>query len=203
MKTGKLIVFEGADEVGKTTLAKMLGAQLRSHNVACEVIGFPGNNVGTLGRHIYELHHNPKRFRVRQINPVSLQLLHVAAHIDEIERRIIPALEANKTIILDRFWWSSRIYGTANGGNENSLKRAIQAEIVHWQSIRPSCVFVVTCPLPFEKQTNMQKWKRIKHLYKKFASREARKYPVFIIDNNTTPEAAFEEVQKVVRQFFR
>jgi len=51
----------------------MLADELSSRGIACELVGFPGNEVGTLGRHIYELHHEPKRFHVERMNPVSLQ----------------------------------------------------------------------------------------------------------------------------------
>ncbi|HXR08043.1 MAG TPA: hypothetical protein VN765_11975, partial [Candidatus Acidoferrum sp.] len=186
MKTGKLIVFEGADEVGKTTLAAMLAESLLSRSLACEVVGFPGNEVGTLGFHVNEFHHDSARFQVKGINPTSLQMLHVAAHIDAIDRRIIPALRKSRIVILDRFWWSSWVYGTVNGANKESLEAVIRAESIHWMGIKPSRVFLITSQTPFEKQADLGKWKRISALYRKFASREQRKYPVTVIENKST-----------------
>jgi thymidylate kinase len=196
MKIGELIVFEGADEVGKTMLASMLAEAFGSKGIPCEVVGFPGNKVGTLGRHVNELHHYGSRFQVDQINPTSLQFLHIAAHIDTIDRQILPSLARKRIVILDRFWWSAWIYGSVNHANKNSLKAAIQGEAIHWHGIRPARLFLVTAPTPFEKQSDLQKWKRIDHAYKKFAAQEKQKYPVTVIRNDSTPEEALFQVQK-------
>jgi dTMP kinase len=199
VKTGRLIVFEGADEVGKTTLASMLSESLAANGVACELVGFPGSEKGSLGRHIYELHHDPGRFQVASINPVSVQMLHVAAHVDAIDRLIFPALRRNKIVVLDRFWWSTWIYGTVTKANSESLQTSIQAEAVHWRGIRPERVFLVTRKVPLEAQPDLARWKRVRALYKKFASEEARKYPVTIIPNDSTPEIAFAEIRRYIK----
>jgi dTMP kinase len=196
MKTGKLFVFEGADEVGKTTLATMLLGAFRSKGVACEMVGFPGNKVGTLGHHINRLHHAPELFQVESIDPTSLQLLHVAAHVDAIDHQIIPALRSDKAVVLDRFWWSSMIYGAVGHANKRSLQAAIRAEAIHWRGIKPAQVFLVTCSEPFERQISIRRWKQIDALYKKFAAREKKRYPVTVIKNDSTPKSAFAQVEK-------
>ena len=199
MKNGKLFVFEGADEVGKTTLASMLAKALLSSGVNCRVVGFPGNEVGSLGRHIYELHHDPKCFKVNQINPASLQILHVAAHIDALDREILPALRMGQTVILDRSWWSTSVYGTATHANKRSIESAIQAELVHWRGILPTRLFLVTRSRPLEPQADMAKWRRVRILYGKLASREKRKYPVSVVQNESSLETAFAQVEKFLR----
>ena len=198
MTIGKLFVFEGADEVGKTTLASMLAEAFRANGRACELIGFPGNEVGTLGRHIYELHHKPKRFQVMRIDPTSLQMLHVAAHIDLIEHCILPALRSKRTVVLDRFWWSAWVYGTAGGAKPASLKIMVQAEMIHWKRIRPDRVFLITSRTPFEPQADHSKWKRISALYRKLASQEESNYPVTQVRNDSAPEAAFLDIRRHV-----
>ena len=90
---GRLVVFEGPDGVGKTTLAEALVGELTCRGTRCEYFSFPGKDPGTLGRLVYEVHHDPKKFGIRDINPTSKQVLHIAAHVDAIERRILPALE--------------------------------------------------------------------------------------------------------------
>src|ERR1035437_6266990 len=107
---GRLIVFEGPDEVGKTTLAEAAIAALREQGEKVLSAAFPGNIPGTLGEFIYRLHHAPRDFGVQQIGPESLQMLHIAAHLDAIDRIIMPALNAGTSVILDRFWWSTLIY---------------------------------------------------------------------------------------------
>ena len=81
----KLIVFEGPDGVGKTTLVDKTCKYLRDTNIAHEIFSFPGRKKGTLGGHIYHLHHNWNNMGIASINPASLQTLHIAAHMDIIE----------------------------------------------------------------------------------------------------------------------
>jgi len=196
VKVGKLIVFEGADEVGKTTLSQMLAEVLRSKGVTCEIVGFPGTRMGTLGAHIHKLHHDATRFQIGRIDPTSLQLLHVAAHIDAIEHYIRPALSKNRIVILDRFWWSTWVYGVVSHANKNSLKAAIRAETFHWSGIQPSRVFLVTCTKPYERQPDIEKWNQTNRVYRSLAAQEKHKYPVTIIRNDSTPEAALSQIKK-------
>src|SRR5207249_4525469 len=108
---GKLIVFEGPDGSGKTTLSRLFADRARELGVPCDWFAFPGREGGTLGKHVYEIHHNLQTVGVKAINPASLQLLHIAAHIDALEGRILPALKQGRHIVLDRFWWSTLVYG--------------------------------------------------------------------------------------------
>ena len=140
---GKLIVFEGNDAVGKTTLAQQLAARLNDSGVSCEYFPFPGKDLGFLGRLVYDLHHDRSGEVVNDISPTSLQALHIAAHIDVIEQRILPALKAGRWIVLDRFWWSTWVYGMAQGIAERSLKAMLRLEQLHWKRIKPSIVFLV------------------------------------------------------------
>src|SRR5438045_3271890 len=105
-QTSQLFVFEGANEVDKSTLAAMLTRKLRRENGACDLFAFPGNKTGTLGRHIHNLHHSTNKFGIKRIEATSLQLLHIAAHVDSITSRILPALRHGRLVVLDRYWWS-------------------------------------------------------------------------------------------------
>ena len=55
---GRLIVFEGADKVGKTTLIEEFTSRLRESGVSSDHLAFPGKQPGTLGRLVYDLHHD-------------------------------------------------------------------------------------------------------------------------------------------------
>src|SRR5689334_19509969 len=136
-ETAKLFVFEGPDGCGKTALSRAFAGRLRAVGLEAEWVSFPGREVGTLGKRVYEIHHETSGTAVRPINPTSLQLLHIAAHIDAIETRIIPALKQGRHVVLDRFWWSTFVYGTVNGVHQRSLRRMINIERLHWSGIRP------------------------------------------------------------------
>jgi dTMP kinase len=83
-RQGKLIVFEGPDGVGKSTLSQALAKKLTEVNILCEHLAFPGKEEGTIGRLVYDLHHNPNAFGLHKVTPASLQALHIAAHLDAI-----------------------------------------------------------------------------------------------------------------------
>lgn len=143
MNASRIIVFEGPDGVGKTTVAREVERKLRSRGVDCVLYAFPGAEEGTLGRHVYELHHGPQRFGLQGISPLALQTLHVAAHVDAIEHRIRPAFDRGATIILDRHWWSTWVYGLASGVTRARLRALLAFEHRVWDDMEPACVFLL------------------------------------------------------------
>ena len=140
---GRLVVFEGPDGVGKSTLSKALAEKLEETGISCKHVSFPGKDPGTVGRLVYDIHHSPEKFEMRNIFPTSLQALHIAAHLEVIEQRIAPALENGHWVVLDRFWWSTWVYGRASSVNSSVLDALIQAERVQWDGIEPFIVFLV------------------------------------------------------------
>lgn len=113
---GKLIVFEGPDGVGKTTIAEGVAKVLFATGLNVRSYSFPGrHSLGTLGHHIYDLHHNMEKYGIQEMCPESLQILHIAAHVDLLKRCIIPDLKNGNVVILDRFYWSTMVYGNVAG----------------------------------------------------------------------------------------
>jgi len=80
--SGRLIVFEGPDAVGKSTLVQYLRVLLDQNQLTNETLSFPGDRPGTIGKLVYDLHHAPGKFGIEQISPIGLQALHIAAHLD-------------------------------------------------------------------------------------------------------------------------
>ena len=108
------IVFEGVDGSGKTTLARALKQYYIA--VAPDLLlyadAFPGSIPGTLGEWVYRFHHKKVADAPSPdtIAPPALQLLHIAAHVDALLTRILPTIEKNGSVILDRYWWSTYSY---------------------------------------------------------------------------------------------
>ena len=90
---------------------------------------FQERTKGRSVRLFYNLHHAPETLNIKQMAPASLQLLHIAAHLDAIESTIIPALRSGTSVVLDRFWWSTKVYGLAAGANKRLLNAMIDVEL--------------------------------------------------------------------------
>lgn len=137
--TGRLIVLEGVDDVGKSTVATQLSGELNSSESA-EVLAFPGHAPGSVGKWVYDLHHDPGR---QSINQTCLQLLHVAAHIDCIESQVKPLIKSGRDVILDRYWWSTYVYGVVGGVEVSRLEKMIDLEIEVWGNCQPDCIVLL------------------------------------------------------------
>jgi|GEM_PF-201824 len=186
---GRLFVFEGPDGVGKSTVATEFARRLSEDRPAV-LLSFPGREPGTLGHHVYELHHAPTRFGVERLSAASLQLLHIAAHLDAIEARIVPLLEAGTTVVLDRYWWSTWVYGVVGGARRDVLEQAIALERSQWAQNAPSAIFLITREEPFRAETSVEKWTRLVAEYSLLAAREAARTRVLELRNDGSLESA-------------
>ena len=187
-QVGQLFVFEGPDGVGKTELSKQFTALLKSKGIRAQRLSFPGNEDATLGKLVYDLHHDSQSHGVARINPSSMQLMHIAAHLDAIESTILPALRAGISVILDRFWWSTKVYGLASGINNNVLSRMIQIEIAAWEEFLPTTIFLIRRKNPLRRESK-QEWDRWRDLYADIALEE-KLAPVVIVDNDRSVQEA-------------
>src|SRR5579885_753088 len=126
-KLGKLIVFEGVDAAGKSSLSKTFHQNVVAEGKQARLFAFPGNDPQTLGGLVYKIHHSPSAFGISRMTAASLQTLHIAAHLDAIEQIFSSALEGGEMVILDRFWWSTWVYGMVGGVQESVLEHLVSA----------------------------------------------------------------------------
>jgi len=193
-----LIVVEGPNEVGKTTLARRLAELVDRRGLPCKVIAFPGNNRGTLGNLVKRMHNKPSLFDIEHIEPASLQVLHIAAHIDSIENRIRPLLEEGTNVILDRFWWSTLIYGRVSGIEKGVLDEMIDLEKRYWDGILPKKVFLIDRDSPLNSDVDSESWSQIRNEYLNFVKSTEHDYPVEVISNNASIEKAVKSLKSSV-----
>ena len=199
-RPAQLIVLEGPDGVGKSTISSALYERLSEICIKCEYLTFPGNESGTIGRLVCDLHHEPGRFGIESLSPVSLQALHIAAHLDVIEQRIRPAIENGKWVVLDRFWWSTWVYGRADDVDNAILDALIQVEHIQWRGIKPSVVFLVDRS---DNSNNQRKQARLREGYQELLQREHNQYPVHQIKNELTVQETTNEIMEVLRDVLR
>lgn len=193
-----LFVFEGVDSVGKTTIAKEIAKMLRK-KFRVEYYSFPGNEPRTLGDLVYKLHHSSS-IKLKSIEPTSLQLLHIAAHIDVIQRNIKNDYKKNRIIILDRFWFSTIAYGMEQGINTNILNLMIKLENIFWENVKPSTIFLIQSKKPFNIPKNI-KWARINKNYDDIYNKFKRKFKIIKVTNenlSSSIEIIYNEICKKI-----
>ena len=195
---GKLFVFEGPDGVGKSTISQGVAKRFLSEEIPCIYLTFPGKEIGTLGHLVYQIHHEPKRFKIKQISQTSLQTLHISAHIDAIENTIIPAIKDGKIVLLDRYWWSTYVYGIVNCANRDSLHAMIQLEKIHWKFLKPTIAFLITSTKPLRKETSLKIWKKLRQEYENLAKKEQYYYKVIKIMNDSSISHAVNQIFKKI-----
>ena len=105
--TGKLIVIEGPDGAGKSTLQRGLAAQLSVQGVTVVQSREPTN-----GPHGTALRQAAQSVRLAPEQELELLLKDRRAHVDAV---IAPALARGDWVILDRYYFSTIAYQGAAG----------------------------------------------------------------------------------------
>ncbi|MGR3623232.1 dTMP kinase [Pseudophaeobacter sp.] len=110
--SGLFLTFEGIDGSGKSTQCKRLAASLRAAGHDVILTREPGGSPGAEEIRRMVLEGNPDRWSAE-----TEILLFTAARRDHLERTILPALEAGKVVICDRFADSTRMYQGMSRGD--------------------------------------------------------------------------------------
>ena len=186
--SGRLYVFEGPDGTSKLELCRFLVKHLAREGVKCELLSFPSRETSALGEHVYQLHQNTTQYGLRYLNPASSQLLHVAAHIDTIERCILPALKKGRTIVLDCFWWSTKVYGAVKKIKSRLLNSIIVPELIVWGKVQPDALFLIQRNTPLRTES-LSKWRQRHKIYERLVDEQAEKYPIYSINDESFEDA--------------
>jgi len=105
MNRGLFITFEGPDGSGKSTQIKKLKIKLENKGLETVLTREPGGTV--ISENIREIILDVKN---SEMDSLTEALLYAAARSQHVTQVILPALEANKTVICDRFMDSSIAY---------------------------------------------------------------------------------------------
>ena len=112
---GKFIVFDGVDGCGKTTMFRRYVQFLQSLDVDVVAVREPGGTgYGEAIRNLLLYTHFPETGEKLEAN--TEMLLFMAARTQLMERVVIPALQAGKTVVADRFVSSTLAYQGHAGG---------------------------------------------------------------------------------------
>ena len=188
-----IYIFEGIDNVGKTTIIHALKKQIQATtDYKCVNVAFPGNEPRTLGELVYRIHHHEEQYFDISLNEASLQLLHIASHIDLIQRCLEPLSNSKCIVLLDRFWWSTYVYGLSGGLEENIIQTIIAPELLYWKDINVKKIFLIERNKK-QKDYELNKENTIIEKYRQLADKELL---CTKLDNN-------ERIEKVVNKVYR
>ena len=109
---GSFITFEGIDGSGKSTQARKLAEHLQAQGHDVILTREPGGSEGAEEIRALVLQGEPDRWSAE-----TEILLFTAARRDHLERTILPAIEAGKVVICDRFADSTRMYQGLSRGD--------------------------------------------------------------------------------------
>jgi dTMP kinase len=196
-KKGRLFVFEGPDGVGKSELAAQLTRSLSTLGYNPTLLAFPGNEQGTLGRLVYDIHHYPDRYSLHNISSTAVQALHIAAHLDVIEQLVVPAMRSGRTVVLDRYWWSTWVYGVTGGVAKSVLSALIEAERAVWAECKPTAIFLIRRQTPLRPEP-VDKWQIWAKEYAALQEREVVSEPVYVVTNEATIDDALDGLLAIV-----
>lgn len=125
MTRGKFITFEGGEGTGKSTQVARLVERLAVGGVDVVRTREPGGSPGAEAIRNLVVSGEADRWSAR-----TELLLMFAARSDHLERTILPALEAGRWVVCDRFADSSRAYQGAAGGAAANLIETLDAGVV-------------------------------------------------------------------------
>jgi dTMP kinase len=137
---GKFITFEGGEGTGKSTQAAMLALRLEALGLGVQLTREPGGSPGAeIIRHVL-LSGAAKPF-----GPEVEAMLFAAARDDHVRCTILPALEAGKWVICDRFIDSTRVYqGILGKVDDQVIKRLERVSI---GDLAPDLTLILDVPV--------------------------------------------------------
>lgn len=113
--SGKFIVFEGGEGVGKSTQSRLLAEALRGRGLEVVTTREPGGTPGAEAIRALLLDQNGPGWGAR-----AEALLFAAARADHVETLIRPALARGAWVVCDRYLDSSRAYQGGGSGLEDA-----------------------------------------------------------------------------------
>ena len=118
---GRFITFEGCEGVGKSTQVRLLREALEARGVPCLFTREPG------GTEVGERIRGLLKDESLDMTDMTELLLFEAARRENTERVIIPALEAGKLVVADRYIDSTTAYQAFGRGLDRSAVDALNA----------------------------------------------------------------------------
>lgn len=196
---GKLIVFEGTDGAGKTTLISMaqkaIAEKIGEENVI--VVKQPtdmSRKTKLFQKMMYCKNHDDIDYR-------AVQLLTMSDRIQHGFEVIEPALKDGKTVICDRYVFTSLANMLARGYDKekwffNAAENLLRPDVVFLARVSPEIAISRIKKRPSECDRHLDEQLLI-NVAKRFVEM-ARREKFVIVDTSQEAEKAFETVKKFI-----
>jgi len=103
----KLCIFEGADQTGKTTVAKLLVEKLNDNGIPALFTYQPGDPAYGVTAALFRSLCKDKRWN---LHPLSNMYAFFLDKVEQVSKVVAPALAEGKAVISDRWWHSTTAY---------------------------------------------------------------------------------------------
>lgn len=120
--SGKLIVIEGTDSVGRSTQIEMLRNWLEASGYAVLDTGMTRSNLAGRGIRAAKEGHTLGR--------LTMQLFYATDFADRLENEILPALRAGFIVLTDRYVYSSIARAVVRGCDESWIRSIYEIALV-------------------------------------------------------------------------
>ncbi|MCD6568605.1 dTMP kinase [bacterium] len=154
MKKGKLIVFEGIDGCGKSTILQEVKEALRSLGFPVVSTREPGGTNCPVAEEIRKI----LLYSPEPLYPETEMLLFAASRAQHTQKFILPKLQEGYIVLSDRYLWSSLAYQGVGRKLGIELVRIINTPAV--KEVSPDIIFLFDVPASVA-------WKRTKKRIKK------------------------------------
>ena len=206
---GPLIVIEGSDCSGRSTQAQMLKESLESAGHAVLEMGIRRSDL--LAKAISSAKQG------NLLGKTTLSLLYATDLADQLESRIVPAMQAGFVILADRYIYTLMARDLARGADLKWLKRlfgiALEPDLIVFLDAEPEVLFYRT----LEKYGELNYWEsgmdlsmgssmfesflKYQASLRKNFHRLANEYGFKMIDATPSPKKIHREISKVVSQY--
>ena len=161
---GIFICVEGLDGCGKTTQAKLLVKRLKKTQ---EAIYTAEPSKGEIGKLVKKCYLHAKKRGLAAVEA----LLFAADRLEHLKNEVLPALDKGKTVVSDRYVFSSLAYQGAVGLDldwiEEINKQAVRPDLAIFIDVEPETV-IHRLKLKRSVMENLQTQLRVRDVYLKY-----------------------------------
>ena len=207
---GHFITFEGGEGSGKSTHAATLAQRLKSLELDVVLTREPGGSTGAeIIRHIL------LSGIAKPLGAETEAILFAAARDDHVRNTILPALNAGKWVICDRFIDSTRVYQGTLGNVDQRLIRSLERVTVG--PAVPELTFILDVPAQiglaraksrrgkdaadrFEAES-LEFHEKLRQAYRVLAAEEPKR--CIVIDGRAPRDVVSDRIWSTVQERFR